>query len=289
VAGVTAGQTGGQNMRSRYRKILVAAGAALASMAMLASVAHAEKPAPPYEDFAGCPSEAEEPFVASCIKFVFTGGHIGFGNREIPITNPITLRGGSEQETGNFLNNGEGGIIPAQQTVPGGLVGLTGYKWLDEALGSSELLVLHATVEAAGQPGSIIEEAFNVPVKLHLENPFLGSNCYVGSTANPIVLGLTTGTTSPPPPNMPISGQTHGPLKPEAERPKVLVATTPGIYVDNAYSVPAASGCQFNFGPIHRSIDELVNSRYALPSPAGTNTTELDFGFSVTFPKVIYP
>lgn len=275
-------------MRSRYRKILIAAGAALASMALLASAAQAEKPAPPYEDFAGCPSKAEQPFVADCIKYEFTGGHIGFGNREIPITNPITLRGGFEQETVNFLYNSEGGIIPVQQQVPGGLVGLTGYKWLDEALGSSELLDLYATVELAGQPGSLLEP-FSVPIKLHLENPFIGSNCYVGSSANPIGLGLTTGTTSPPPPNTPITGQEQGGLEPEAGRPSVLVSSTPGTFVDNAYSVPAASGCQFNFGPIHRSIDELVNSRYALPSPAGTNTAVLDFDVALTFPEVIYP
>jgi hypothetical protein len=112
-------------MRLRYRRLLIAVGTALAAMALLAPVANAEKPAPPYEDFAGCPSEAEQPFVATCIKYEFATGKIGFGNREIPVTNTIILRGGLEQETANFLNNGEGGIIPVRQTVPGGLVGLT--------------------------------------------------------------------------------------------------------------------------------------------------------------------
>src|SRR6185312_7649041 len=91
------GLTGGQNMRTRYRKILVAAGATLASMALLASAADAATPAPPYEDFAGCPSRAEVPFVASCVKYTFNGGSIGLGNREIPVTNPIVLHGGYEQ------------------------------------------------------------------------------------------------------------------------------------------------------------------------------------------------
>src|SRR5262245_24652452 len=111
-------------MRTRYRKILVAAGAALASMALLASAAEATTPAPPYEDFAGCPTHAENEFVASCIKYTLSGGKIGLGNREIPVTNPIVLRGGSEQITSKFIYNSEGGIVPVQQTVPGGLIGL---------------------------------------------------------------------------------------------------------------------------------------------------------------------
>lgn len=276
-------------MRTRYRKILVAAVlSALASMAILASAAEATTPAPPYQDFAGCPSEAENEFVGDCIKYEFTGGHIGFGKRDIPITNKIILRGGIEQETEAFLSNSEGGIVPVRQTVPGGLVGLTGYKWLDEALGSSELLKLYATVELAEQPANVTESPIALPIKLHLENPFLGEGCYVGSAANPILLHLTTGTTSPPAPNVPISGHKASPAEHEAGRPAVSIARN-GLFVDNAYSVPAASGCVFNFGPIHTPIDSLINSSYGLPSAAGMNTTELGFNFSLVLPGVVYP
>lgn len=264
-------------MKLRHRRTFIAVAlVALASMAALASAAMAAKPAPPYEDFAGCPSEAEQPFVGECVKFNFLGGHIGFGNREIPVTNPIILRGGAEQETGAFLANGEGGIVPTQQTVPGGLVGLTGYKWLDEALGKSELLKLYATVELAGTPGGINDLEFKLPVKIHLENPFLGNSCYVGSNANPITLNLFT-------------QKEQGAFEAEAGRPQVLVTSSPGTLADSAYSVPAASGCQFNFGPIHTPIDELVNSRYALPSAAGKDSTVLDYSMQLTFPGVVYP
>ena len=47
-----------------------------------------------------------------------------------------------------------------------------------------------------------------LPVRVHLENLFLGSGCYVGSASNPVTIELTTGTTNPPPPNKPISGAT---------------------------------------------------------------------------------
>jgi hypothetical protein len=277
-------------MRTRYRKILVAAVlSALASMAILASAAEAATPAPPYEDFAGCPSRAENEFVASCIKYTFSGGKIGIGKREIPITNPIVLRGGFEQETGEFLNNGEGGMIPAKQTVPGGLIGLTGFPWLDELLGSKEQLKLYATVELAGAPGNVSEPPFTLPVKIHLENPALGSSCYVGSVASPINLSLITHTTSPPPPNSPITGKPAGKLVAEAGRPEVKTTSATGEYVDNAYAVPGASGCQLKIGPFTLPIDELVDAAYALPSAAGHNTTILDYGFSVVDPEVVYP
>ncbi|HEX3359907.1 MAG TPA: hypothetical protein VHS74_02845 [Solirubrobacterales bacterium] len=276
-------------MSTRYRKILVAAAlTALALTAILASAANAATPAPPYQDFAGCPNAEESEFVGDCIKYEFTGGHIGFGKRDIPVTNPIVLRGGIESETEAFVFNSEGGIVPVRQPVPGGLVGLTGYKWLDEALGSSSLLKLYATVELAGQPVNVNEPPMTLPIKLHLENPFLGEGCYVGSAANPITLHLTTGTTSPPAPNLPISGHKPGAAEHEVSRPAVLTARS-GLFVDNAYSVPAASGCEFKFGPIHQSIDSQINSSYGLPSAAGNNTAELAFNVSLVLASVVYP
>ena len=48
-------------MRTRYRKILVAAAlTALALMAIFASAANAATPAAPYQDFAGCPSRSRK-------------------------------------------------------------------------------------------------------------------------------------------------------------------------------------------------------------------------------------
>jgi hypothetical protein len=273
-------------MRSRYRKILVAKGTALASMALLASAAQAATPAPPYQDFAGCPSPAEHVFVESCEKLEFTGGHISLGSRDVPISHTIVVRGGFEQLTGNYLFNSEGGIVPVRQTVPGGLIGMTGLKWLDSL--SASALKLYASVELAGQPGSVFESAWSLPIKIHLENQVLGKGCYVGSNANPIQLQLTAGTTSPPPPNQPISGQFSGPSTPEAGRPAVQVSKG-GILVDNAYATPGASGCQLEVGKNPVPLDELVDAAYHLPAAAGSNETILDFDVSYVSPAVVYP
>jgi hypothetical protein len=273
-------------MRTRYRKILVAAAlTALALTAIFASAANAATPAPPYQDFAGCPSEAENESINTCEKIEFTGGHITFGNREVPVSNTIALRGGVEVGTGNFVFNNEGGIAPVRQVVPGGVIGMTGLNWLD--LFSANALKLYSTVELAGDLGSVRGSVLTVPVKLHLESPLLGKGCYVGSAASPINLNLTTGTTNPPAPNEPTSGHLGSPLAPEAERPEVSV-TNGGLFVDNAYAVPAANGCKLEVGG-GISLDQLVNQRYDLPAAAGTNETMLDYNIARVLPEVVYP
>ena len=53
-------------------------------------------------------------------------------------------------------------------------------------------------------------EALGLPTQIKLTNPFLGTTCYDGSNENPIQISYTTGTTSPPPPNEPITGKPGG-------------------------------------------------------------------------------
>ena len=275
-------------MKKHLRVLTATAGAALASLALIAPAAQAVPPAAPYEDFAGCPSPAENEIIATCNKFVFDGGHLQLGERNIPITAPITMRGGLEQITGNFVHNDEGGIIPAQQTLEGGLIGLTGIGWLDEVLNGNEKLKVYATVELAGEIGSLQELPISLPIKVHLENGVLGSNCYIGSDESPIQLKLTTETTSPPPPNVPISGQPTNPPEFEEDRPDVRTAKD-GIFVDNAFAVPGASGCQLNLGALHIPINGLVNDAVGLPAAAGTNEAVLNYDSSRVNAGVVFP
>jgi hypothetical protein len=265
-------------MRTRYRKILVAAGTTLASLAILAPAADAATPAAPYEDFAGCPSPAESEAVAQCFKYTFDGGSLKLGGVEIPVTNPIVLRGGAESITGNFIGNSEAGIVPVQQKVAGGLGGLIGTSALKESYAPS-LLKVAATVELAGTPSSLSVLPIALPIKVHLENPLLGNKCYIGSNSNPIVLNLTTGTTSPPAPNGPITGQPAGELEPDPSREGVKVAEG-GVFVDNAFAVPTSSCFPLSI---------LINPANHLPSAAGKNSAVLDYDFARAFPETVYP
>jgi hypothetical protein len=261
----------------------VAAMVALVAMAVLAPLAQADTPRPGYERFAGCPSPTENPSVEICLRSVITGGHFQMGNKDVPISKPMTLTGGVTG-SGAIAFNSKGGLTPVKQLVPGGVIGLTGLDWLVNFL-SLEGLQLFAVTELAGQPQ--VGETLTLPIKVHLINPVLGKNCYVGSTSNPIVLHLTEHTTSPPPPNEPISGKQPE----EAFDESTFVATfNNAVVVDNSFAAPGASGCVLTlFGFIPVSINGLVNSTSGLPAPAGTNETIQNQDTEVTAPGVVYP
>ncbi|MET0557267.1 MAG: hypothetical protein ABW065_01155 [Solirubrobacterales bacterium] len=272
----------------RYVGLLLTVVGLLTAFAALSPVANAAKPDPGYEQFAGCPNPFKENSKSkTCVRSDIVGGHFNMGNKEVPIEKPITLTGGVENifAPSPVLFNSEGGLTKAKQKVPGGVIGLTGLTWLLEFLGS-EALTLYATAELAGTP-VIAGTAFAaLPLKVHLENAVLGSKCYIGSTTEPIKLNLTTGTTSPPAPNKPITGKEPKLVfEPEREIQEALG----GIYVDNSFAAPGANGCVLTlFGFIPISINGLVNSASGLPAAAGTNEAVQNFNAQIVSSEFAY-
>jgi hypothetical protein len=258
---------------------------ALALMAF-AATAQATETAKGYERFAGCPSPSEDPEAVICQRGVIDGGHFQMGTKDVPIKNPITLVGGVNLNDGHLSANSKGGLTPVKQKVPGGVVGLTGLTWLLELFGS-EALTLYAVTELAGVPVQYeggLELA--LPVRVHLVNSLLGNNCYVGSFTNPIKLKLTFGETNPPAPNEPISGT----FPTEAESDLFGVALFEnGVFVDNAFAAPGASGCVLNLFGIPISINGLVNEQSGLPAAAGTNETTQNLDLELTLQETVYP
>ncbi len=266
------------------RKLLVVFAVVAAISALAAPAASAATPAPGYERFAGCPSAAENPEVVECLYSIIKSGHFEMGNKTVPITNPITMTGGLNNTLGGFTANSEGGLKPVKQQVPGGVIGLTGLDWLVNFL-SLDGLKLYAVTELVGQPQ--VGESLTLPIRVHLINPVLGSKCYVGSASSPIVLNLTSGKTSPPPPNTPISGTPPKfTVNPETE----VLAFKEGVYVDNSFAAPGANGCVLTlFGFIPISINGLVNTSSGLPAPAGTNETVQAIDIELAPENRVYP
>jgi len=233
----------------------------LVALALLAvagppSASATSTPAPGYEQFTGCPHPGEKPEIVTCFRETFTGGEMQLGNIEFPIANPVKLIGG-QTAAGTFHFNAFGGLLPAKQPVPGGVVGFTGFTWLEEYFGP-EALLLYAQIELAGSPGDQLTEPATLPVKIRFVNAALGTKCYVGSNANPIVLNLIAGMS--------------------------------GEYVDSSFAVPGANGCfltLFGFPPL--AINGVIDTRMGLPSPGGSNQAVLNFNTETAAAATVYP
>jgi hypothetical protein len=292
--------------RSVRRCTLVVAMALMASLGVLSAASPAlAAPKGEYAVFADCP--LSNAAVQGCIVGRTEKGEFVIGTKKtkVPIEKTITLQGGFEEEIPAefrmpFVEAADGNTLSkTPQKVPGGLLGIkceeiknASLRKACEVIFESKLTGVTATTELAlpAPPASlssiflseasleepILYEAFGIPalglpVKLKLENPLLGSECYIGSSTEPIVLKLTTGTTKPPSPNTSIKGKL-GTLTTRAEG-GILVIKDNSL-VDNLFAVPVAKGCG---GKAFESvIDPLIDAKLGLPSPSGNNTAILE-------------
>lgn len=235
--------------------------------------------------------------VSKCLYSLTTGGKVKLGSKDVPIVNPVLLQGGASAPVKGFskffgATNGVT-LAPVAQPVPGGLLGLVPpasspplVKALVELAAKNGLTGVNATLELAGSASEIElnevhlaeeeEVAVKLPVKIHLENPFLGEACYVGSNGSPIWWELTTGFTNPPKPYEPIRGA--GGTFEFLEEGAILNISGVEL-VDNAWSAPAASGCG---GLLSALVDPVLNVAAGLPSEAGINVAVLKSAISVS-------
>jgi hypothetical protein len=285
----------------RARRLILA----LALMVPLASAAFASsaaaEPKGIFKVFNDCPTTT--PGVTLCTYAKTASGEFTLGKTKVPINKTIILQGGAIP-TGNEENEREYFLAPAKDgeslsktplNVPGGIFGVNCYEikgtgWLEEAarylckeifenaatgVTATTELVASVTNPAILDLVALATEegtALTLPVRVHLKNPLLGNTCYIGSSAHPIQLHLTTGTTSPPAPNKPISGA-RGKVSNEEEFEQLLVRISGNSLVDNSFAAPGAEGCGEAFAFL---IDPLINAKVGLPSAAGHNTAILN-------------
>jgi hypothetical protein len=272
-------------------KRLLLAGVLVAALMVPATASAA--PTGEFAKFAKCPYT--NPVIFACVYSETTSGSITLGNKTVPIKTPVILQGGVETLQPEsifgplkFYGATDGNTLSkTPQPVPGGLLGITAPSWWPQFIKdlfnetiNNGFTGVTATMELAAPASSIKLSLANnalgqgtalaLPVKVKLSNPFLGSNCYIGSNSNPIQLNLTSGTTSPPPPNTPISGN-----------PGTYEETVPGIIankgnrlVDNSFAAPGANGCGGLL--LSWAIDPFVDSIVGTPSAAGRNSAILE-------------
>ena len=212
-----------------------------------------------YAPFADCP--VGNPATDICIFAQAEGGKLEIGRKTIPITRTVTLQGGVHQNevTGKqeFIGAQDGNTFSrAALLVPGGL--------------RSILADVTATIELAGPASSIgvstqdLIEAkgigLSLPVKVKLSNPLLGTSCFLGSSAHPITISLTTGTTRPYRRHKPLTGKPgHAKSKDEYN----LTTLSGESLVNDSFAAPRAEGCG--------GIGAAVNAGLGLPvAPGGS-------------------
>jgi hypothetical protein len=173
-----------------------------------------------------------------------------------------------------------GALVAAPVTVPGGLLGLVCpsnvpvVSAVCAEITSSALNTITAVVQPAGSPSGFSLAAglsegvpiITVPVKIQLRNPLLGSNCYVGSNSNPIVLtpeNLTAPT---------ISGEffdANG--TPDPSGVMQAIVSTGGTEGAGSAPIPGATGCG-----LLGVLDGAVDLKVGLPSAAGKSSFTLN-------------
>jgi hypothetical protein len=245
-----------------------------------------------FTKFAQCPYKNLE--VRKCIYAVTESGSVKLGSKKVPIVNPVVLQGGrgpiEEDEFSKFYGATNGVTLSkAAQPVPGGLAGLINCKEITEPFlrFTCELTLengitgVNSTLELA-KPATAIRISENnlaaeagvsleMPVKAHLENPFLGPNCYVGSESSPLVWKLTDGSTTPKPPVEPIKGAGG---TGEFIEEGAIFRLKENTLVDNTWTAPGVSGCG---GPlVELALDPVIDVSAGLPAGEGTNVAILN-------------
>ena len=242
----------------------------------------------PYTGMGTCPTgsaQLQNPGneLVGCVVSTVGGGSFTVGATTVAITQPMTVKFGIYwPKNGPSVSFPDGRISPVFSTVaPTDGVELSASPVTVPVLPGIPNILPGLTsvtvqIEAAGPvtgfaPTSAGEDypVFKVPIKLHLESPLLGGSCFVGSDRAPIVLAPTAGTTSPPPPNKPVTGDA-GNVTFARDPASVNLWNLDGTgarLVDDSFAVPGASGCG-----LFDTADWLVDEILGVPSAAGHNS-----------------
>jgi hypothetical protein len=256
------------SVRRRAVGIAVAVVAPLAMFGATSSAFATTQLQEEFAQFSDCPLELAE----ICTVATTTSGEFVMGSKTVTINKPIVLQGGLLEASNNLIPAVDGNTLSKTPlTLPGGLVGIPPL----EIIGGE----VTATSELAG-PVSVDRlalithtgTAVTLPMKVKLTNELLGNECYIGSDAEPIILHLTTGTTSPPAPNTPISGK-FGVAHAGGKGKAIITLVEGNSLVDNSFAAPGVTGCGEGNSAI---LDPLVDAAAGLPSAAGKNTAILN-------------
>jgi hypothetical protein len=214
-------------------------------------------------------------------------------------TGDSNLQFGLVQSSGQYsiVSPSGGAIVAAPAQIPGGLLGLMcpsgipAVSALCAEITNSSLNTVTAVVQPAGNPSgfnlgaglSTGQPILTLPVKIQLQNPLLGSGCYIGSDSAPIVLHPENLTA---PAEAIEQFDASGTTDPNGAFATIVLTGTQG---DSTFAAPGASGC----GPLGVA-DAAIDLKSGLPSPSGNNSLVLNNAVThalggFEFPRQQYP
>jgi hypothetical protein len=225
---------------------------------------------------------------AACVSADSPSGSSKIGNTSLT-TGENNLQLGTVEDNAVTLSTFSvvappgGVVVAAPAEVPGGLVGLMCpsnvplvTSLCNEAVNNG-LNAVTATVESAGEPSDFnVAAQFQVgkpiitlPVKVHLQNPLLGSNCYIGTNGHPVVLHPANLTA---PMFTAQSGlfDANGTPDSNGALEALVLNSNEG---DSSFAAPGATGCG---GVLSLVVDAAIDLKDGLPSPSGNNKVVLN-------------
>lgn len=279
------------------RTLAIGLAAALGALALASPVAAQEEgaaAAPPalrgaWAPLNRCPVDdpamlaaTGNPVSASCAASESPSGEIKLAGTTVT-TKGTNLQFGllTNRNVVTVVSPGGGSIIAEPVQIPGGLLGLmcpSGIPVVSaicaQLIDNNPINVVTAAVVAAGEPTEFSIAAglgagqpiVRLPVKIKLGNPFLGSNCFIGSNSDPIVLRPANQTK---PTGSVVRFNADGTPNPTGQMGYSVTSNV--SQADTTFAVPGANGC----GPLGL-LNFAVNLKQRLPSPSGQNSLVLN-------------
>jgi len=269
------------------RRVLAALSVAACLAVAAPAFATADAMPGEWSAFAGCPVDAPSMLaadgvsvIAACLGGGAPNGTITLGSTTMSV-GAVRLQFGALNQSGAYslVQPSAGGLSGDPITVPGGLLGLMCpsdiplISQICDAVVGSPLNKVTATLEPAGPATDFDLSAavgtgrpiMTLPVKIHLQNPFLDNGCYIGSNSDPMTLKVANQT-------RPAAkfGRFDADGTPNPAGEMNYTDLSGATVADTTFAVPAARGCGL-FG----LIDSVVNARQGLPSASGENSLTL--------------
>lgn len=205
---------------------------------------------------------------STCIAAVGRAGTFKLGKTVVTLGPGTDLQGGlgSTPDGPGFILANDGHTLSGpDQSVPGGVLGIASIQ--DLLPGVTDIA---AEVRLVGTPEFVLAANVRItlPIQVRLKNGLLGNSCVIGTPETPIVLQLTSGTTTPPEGVEPMTGF-NGTVAQPALGASVLEFVGQTV-VDNTFAVPGATGC----GPLGL-LNGTVNGKSGLPAAPGESHASL--------------